>query len=204
MAKQVNPCKVITGPGVRASYLNWHEPRLNDQTDKKEYSVQGLVAKTDQYTIDRLKAAIKEAIRKKYKDNPPSGLRLPLRDGDEEDEVTGGFVREGEEYRGHYYFSATSTDQPGVVDANRVRLEEASSFVSGDYCRISCTASVYDFKDDNGARVLGIKFYLNNLMMTKRGEPLSASRVAAEEEDWGDLDDSDVQGSTDAIDSLLS
>ena len=95
MSKYVNPCKVITGPNTRWSYANVWEPRaINGGTPK--YSVSLIIPKTDTDTIEKINRGIKAAYEEgqsKLKGTSKfmpdlSDLKLPLRDGDKERNVT--------------------------------------------------------------------------------------------------------------------
>lgn len=168
--------KVITGE-VRFSYLNWAVPRLNELSQKNEYSTQIWISKKDKKTIALIEAAVVAATEKKWGATAPAKLKNPLRDGDEETTEKGVPVAPG------FFFMNIRTDQkPGVVDADRQHLIEADDFVSGDYGRVSMTAYGYDQKGNRG-----VGFGWNNAQFLRKGDPLG-SRVRAEDE-FADGDD---------------
>lgn len=168
--------KVITGK-VRGSYVNLMQPRQNDMNGQKEYSLQVLVPKSDEATVNALKAAAKQAIGDKWP-TPPKGLRNPLRDGDTETKQDGTPL--GSEYAGHYFFNAKcSADKhkPTVIDKAGNELFEHDSVKSGDFFRVSVNAYAYD---KSGNR--GVSFGLNNVQLVERGESLGSTRMTAQDE----------------------
>jgi len=169
--------KVTTGK-VRASYVNVFKPRLNDLSNKEEYSMVILIPKTDKKTVDALNDAIQEKVAAKWGAKPPLKMRLPLRDGDEE--------KPGDEaYENHYFMTVKTYDRPGIIDRNMQDVLDESEFISGDYCRCTINASAYDVKGNRG-----VSFWLNNVQILCKGEPLtSKARAINEFSQWTDDDD---------------
>lgn len=166
--------KIITGKG-RMSYLNWAAPKLNELSGKQEYSTEFLISKSDATTIANIKAAMKAALDKKWKNGKyPSGLKNPLRDGDTETKQDGSSL--GEQYKGHYFIRCKSNEQPGVVGPDGQPIMAANDFVSGDYGRLSITAYAYS----QGANH-GVAFWLNNIQMLEKGESLGGKVSAADD-----------------------
>ena len=176
--------KVITGPKTRWSYANvWNPKSINGSTPK--YSVSLIVPKSDTKTVNKIKAAIKEAYEEglsKLKGNSKSApalsiLKTPLRDGDLErpdDPV----------YKNAYFINANATMAPGIVDKDRQEIIEHSEVYSGVYGRASITFYAFN---SNGNK--GIACGLNNLQKIADGEPLGSRKRA--EDDFADLDDED-------------
>ena len=165
--------KVVTNR-VRFSYLNVFAPRLNDLSGKTEFSTQVLVPKSDTATVNALKAALTAALKAKFGDKKPAGIKNPLKDGDAP--VAEGGKELGPEYAGHYYFSCKcSADKPPqVVDHEGQALMSAKDFVSGDFGRVSVTAFAYDVKVNKG-----VSFWLNNVQMLEKGDSLGGGATTA-------------------------
>lgn len=176
--------KVITGPKTRWSYANvWNPKSINGSTPK--YSVSLIVPKSDTKTVNKIKAAIKEAYEEglsKLKGNSKSApalsiLKTPLRDGDLErpdDPV----------YKNAYFINANASMAPGIVDRDRQEIIDHSEVYSGVYGRASITFYAFN---SNGNK--GIACGLNNLQKIADGEPLGSRKRA--EDDFADLDDED-------------
>lgn len=176
--------KVITGPKTRWSYANvWNPKSINGSTPK--YSVSLIVPKSDTKTVNKIRAAIKEAYEEglsKLKGNSKSApalsiLKTPLRDGDLErpdDPV----------YKNAYFINANATMAPGIVDKDRQEIIDHSEVYSGVYGRASITFYAFN---SNGNK--GIACGLNNLQKIADGEPLGSRKRA--EDDFADLDDED-------------
>ena len=176
MSNYVNPCKVITGPSTRWSYVNiWDPKSINGGTPK--YSVSLLIPKTDTETIRKIREAIRAAYEEGANKLRGSGrtvpaledLKMPLRDGDKD-------RKDDPTYAGCMFINANSTTPPGIVDAALNPILERSEVYSGVYGRASIT--LYAF-NSNGNR--GIACGLNNLQKIRDGEPLG-SRSRAEDD----------------------
>ena len=176
--------KVITGPKTRWSYANvWTPKSINGSTPK--YSVSLIIPKSDTKTVNKIKAAIKEAYEEglsKLKGNAKAApalsvIKTPLRDGDLE--------RSGDPvYANSYFINANATTAPGIVDKNREDIIDHSEVYSGVYGRASITFYAFN---SNGNK--GIACGLNNLQKIADGEPLGGKKKAAD--DFADCDDDD-------------
>lgn len=172
--------KVVTGE-VRFSYAHVWEPASINGGDER-YSVSILIPKSDQKTIIDIEKAIKAAKEmgrtSKFGGKIPGGLKLPLRDGDEDrpdDEV----------YAGHYFINANCKTKPGLVYKNGQPIIDSTEFYSGCYGHASIT--FYPF-NTNGNK--GIACGLNHLMKTADGDPLGG-RAKAEDDFKGLIDSED-------------
>jgi len=176
-----NTTKVVTQKGVRFSYCHVFEPAAITEGQEEKYSVAILIPKKDKITIDKInkavQAAIEEGKNKTFGGKIPKKLKLPLRDGDEED-------RDGEEYENHYFVNASSTSRPGIVDENLNEILDRDEFYSGCYGRASVV-----FKAFNKNGNTGVACYLNNLQKTADGERLGGSKASAQEDFGSDEDD---------------
>ncbi|MBU2249360.1 MAG: DUF2815 family protein [Gammaproteobacteria bacterium] len=175
---------------VRFSYLNAFEPKENP-SGKLKYSVSILIPKSDEAGIKAIHAAINHAVQKGIDDNKFTkaqvpGLRLPLRDGDEEHEAG----NRGPEYQGHFFMNASSDSKPGVVKAQKdsapVPIFDPDEFFSGCYGRADVNFFPY-----NQAGNRGVGVGLNNLMLVKEGERLDGRMKA--EDAFADYTDEGVE-----------
>jgi len=162
---------------VRFSYLNCFEPKPTPSGDLK-YSVSMLVSKEDKEGIKALQSAINDAVQKGIENNKftqaqVKGLRLPIRDGDEEFDQG----NRGPEYKGCFFINATSKNKPGVVkaqkDSSPVPIFDPDDFYSGCYGRADVNFFPY-----NQAGNRGVGCGLNNLLMVKEGERLDGRQKA--------------------------
>jgi hypothetical protein len=167
----MNSTKVVTGE-CRASYVNVFKPRLNELNGKEEFSMVLLVPKSDAATVQKLKDAIAQAKADKWQAKVPPGVQSPVHDGDGE-KPNGGVY--GDECHGHWVINLKSKSRPGIVDKAMRDVIDPNAFVSGDYCRVSINAYGYD-----QARK-GVAFGLNNIQVTRKGEPLSSRSSAADD-----------------------
>lgn len=183
MAETQDKRRVVTGK-VRFSYLNVFTPRQSDTVGAPpKYSLTILLPKSDVDTYSRIMAAIEAAKQygkektQKWGGKIPTGLHLPLHDGDglKEDSQE----PYGPECKGCWVFTASSADKPELVDANLNPILSQADFYSGIYGR----AAVQFFPYAN--RKIGIGCALGNLQKLEDGEPLAATAVKASK-DFGD------------------
>ena len=156
---------------ARISYAKIFKPEKNDLSGKEEYSCMVLVPKADTKTVSALKNAIKTAIKGRFGDKQPKGIRIPLRDGDKNGD---GGVPSGAEagqapYGDHYFINCKNTRQPAIVDQKRRDILDPNQIVSGDYVRVSVNAFGYDNKSK------GVSFGLNAVQLVRKGDPLGSS-----------------------------
>lgn len=179
--------KVITGKG-RLSYAYIWEPHTSEESDSNEpkYSTSFLFPKTDAETIAKIKAAINEAVKqgiqKYWGGKKPANLKLPIRDGDKEAD------EKGEDYKGNYFFNASTKKAPEIVDQKRRPIVDEDEVYSGCYARIS--VNFYPF-NKNGNK--GVAVGLNNIQKWADGEPLGTARSKAED-DFDALESGDDSG----------
>ena len=178
MAK-VHGTKVTTGV-VRLSYANVWEPRSINGSDPK-YSCSILIPKNDTETVEAIKAAIEQAIQdgiaSKWNGKKPAGLKLPLRDGDED-------RPDDENYKGMYFINANSKQPPQIVDRAVKPILDQTEVYSGCYVRVS--VNFYAF-NQNGNR--GVACGLGNIQKVKDGDSLMGRSNAADDFDAEDDDD---------------
>lgn len=189
--------QVTTGI-VRFSYAHLLEPYAAQPGQDEKYSVQLLIPKDDEKTLGKINAAIaaaKEAGKaSKWNGKIPGGLKISLRDGDEEKDVDDTEPM----YKHMMFMNVSSKTKPGIVgtlrgeDGRLKPLEDESEIYSGMYGRASINFFAYN---SNGSK--GISAGLNNIQKTKDGERLGGGHSKAEDDfdDWDDdTEDDDLLG----------
>jgi len=163
--------EALITPEFRAAFVWVFEPREGDNGDK--YELVMIFPKTTD--IAPLKQAAAKAAREKWGDAAGKmKLDSPFHDGTEKVD------REGNLYDGFgpdvVYVRASSTYQPGLVDANLKPIIDKTAFYSGCFARAEVNAFAYD---RNGKR--GISFGLRNLQKLRDGAALGFQRAKAED-----------------------
>ncbi len=168
---------------VRFSYLHVFEPYKAKDSDREDYTATLLIPKSNIALVASVRKAIQEAyenaVTEKWGGKRPAKYFDPLQDGDEPKDD--GEPR-GEAYEGHYFLHAKSRNQPGIVDRNLQPILSEEEFFSGCYGYASISFS--GFNHESGKK--GISCFLNNLLMTREGEPLGGARISAAN-DFADL-----------------
>ena len=183
----------ITTGKVRFSYVNLFSPRASTQDGVPgKYGVTLLIPKSDQFTIEKIKAAIIEAKLSYEAKNAgkklPKTLKTSLHDGDGERPTGGEF---GPECKGCYVITVNSNTPPIVVDANKQQILDQREVYSGCYGRAVINFYVYN---TNGN--IGVTAGVNGIMKLHDGDPLSGGVVTDADWDdgWEDDDDDDLLG----------
>ncbi|ASZ73363.1 hypothetical protein SEA_LUCKYBARNES_46 [Brevibacterium phage LuckyBarnes] len=175
--------KVITNP-VRLSYTHILEPSVSFENGPSKYSTVILVPKDDTETIDKIKAAQKQALEDgkstKFNGKIPANWKNTFRDGDEEADL-----EKNPEYAGHYFMSvsANADRRPGIVDAQLQPVMDPDQVYSGVYARVSINAFAFNTQGNKG-----VSFGLNNVMVLGYGDRLAGGATA--EADFADFADS--------------
>lgn len=158
MAEKQTITKVIT-PKFRLSFPELFEPKAFDGQAPK-YSIQMLFdKKTD---LSPLKAAVKKAIVDKWGQNPPKGLVLPFKDGNEKD-------LEG--YEDKIVVSASTKFKPQVVDQKVEPILVADDIYAGCYARAAINAYAWEYKNAKGQVMKrGVSFNLESVQKLAEGE----------------------------------
>lgn len=189
----------IVTPPFRVSFPHVFEKNQYGDNEPK-YSIQ-MLWDPSKFTVkdkkawklikERLNEVAEETFKKPY-NKLPANVRKPLRDGAEKEHL------EGYE-EGMVFASASSKQQPGLIDRDKQDIISDSDFYAGCYARATITVFPYTEKGK------GIAFGLQNIQKLGDGESLTG-RVAAEDEDWGDdpegVWDEDVIGDDDEDDIL--
>ena len=166
----------VTGE-VRFSYVNLVTPRVPTNGGEPKYSATLLIPKSDTVTKAKLDAAINAAIQKgvseKWGGQMPARPHVPVYDGDGVRDNGESF---GPECKGHWVLTASSKQQPGVVDRNVQRVIDTTKIYSGmyGYAQLNCFAYL-----NAGKRGVGIG--LQNVQIIRDGEQLAGNRQAPED-----------------------
>lgn len=173
--------KVVTGE-VRLSYCNLFEAKTINGGDVAKYSVCLLIPKSDTQQIKQLEDAIQKEIKAetagKFK-NKIKGLKLPLRDGDED--------RDGAEYEGHMFINVLSTTKLIImgVDGAEILQPALNVVYSGCYARVSFNLYAFDVRGNRG-----VAAGLNAVKKTRDGDNLGGAYTEANTAE--DFDDDDL------------
>ncbi|MHC1696012.1 MAG: DUF2815 family protein [Eubacteriales bacterium] len=170
------PTQVTTNE-VRISYEHLLRPYVKKQGDEPKYSATLLIPKSDVITRQRIDAAIQAAIQEgvtsRWNGVRPPSVPLPIHDGDGVRPSDG--LPFSDECRGHWVISASSKQQPDIVDLSLQKILDATQVYSGIYARVNINFFAYF---SNGKK--GIGCGLGPVQKTRDGEPLGG-RTSAEE-----------------------
>ena len=168
----------ITINGVRFSYCNLFQatPPFNNPNGDLKYRTTILLPKSNVQAKalidDAIEQATVEGISKKWNGTKPPMVPNPVYDGDGTRPSDGAAY--GEECRGCWVFTASSSQRPFVVDANVQDILNPQDCYSGMYGNVSVTFYPY-----NGGGRKGIGCGLNGVQKVSDGEPLAGTRVTA-------------------------
>ncbi len=169
----------ITTGKVRFSFTNLFTPRAPQEGQgEPKYSLTILIPKSDIATIQAIQhameAAVQEGISNTFGGTRPPRLSMPLYDGDGVRPSSGEPF--GEECKGHMVMTASSLQQPSVVDVNVQPIINQAEIYSGCYGRVSLRFYAYN---KNGNK--GVGCGLGNVQKVADGEPLSGRTSAADD-----------------------
>lgn len=154
--------RISTGK-VRLSYVQVFAPSVMEEGETPKYSVQLIISKDDEFTLNRVKSAIDAATKagaaSKFGGKVPKGLKTPLRDGDTE--------RDGEEYENCFFLNAKTTTQPPVIGRDMQPVMSKDEVYSGCFARANVNFYAYNHKGSKGIAV-----GLNSIMKLADGERL--------------------------------
>jgi hypothetical protein len=164
--------KVVTGL-VRLSYLKVWQPEA-DESGKKFYKACLLIPKKDKATLKKIEDAVEAAIAAKWGSKRPKGIKLPLRDGDDE--------KDGAEFENMMFLNCKSARKPGLLNASREEILDEDEVYSGAWGKVSINLYAYERPDGKGVAV-----GLNAIQKLKDDENLSGGGWSAD--DFEDEDD---------------
>lgn len=164
----------VTLEDVRFSYAHVFEPYAFDSNpEKADYSVQIIIDKSNTKALGKIKQAI-EAAKEEGKSSRwggtiPAGLRLPLRDGDEE-------RPDDANYTGKYFMNVRSKSKPQVVDRSVSPIIDPEEFYSGCYGNVSLSFYPYSASGNKG-----VSAGLGNIQKVKDGDRLGGGASASDD-----------------------
>jgi hypothetical protein len=162
--------RVVTGR-VRFSYVNLHTPRIIGDSTIPKYSLCVLINMEDDETIEKIEAAIENAIERGealWKDFDGFKIVSPLRSGNLE-------RPDQKEFIDHYFLNAATRFRPAVVDKNVQEIDPVEVY-SGCYGRASLEFYPYN---QNGN--MGIGCGLRNVQKYEDGEHLAGRSSALDD-----------------------
>lgn len=159
-------------PNFRAGYLAVFKPRASKNPDgtmgAPKYSVRALFPPgTD---LKAMKEAAKAAAVEKFGEKLPKVMRPPFRlNSDLENPVQG----IGDDWI-VMTFSTNADNAPGLVDQRNQDIIDEKTIFSGCWFRAQVRPAGYD-----NAGNKGVSFFLQNLQLVKKDEPLGGGRMPA-------------------------
>ncbi len=163
-----------TTPAFTASFPALFEATGSPGFDPK-FSVTMIWDKAED--LSKLKGVCQAAINKKWGDNPPANIQLPMKDGDGKLDKDG---KQRPEFEGKKFAVAKANPDspPKVVDVNLNPILDKSEIYGGCKLRAAVSAYAWEFAGKNG-----VSLYLGNVQKVGDGEAFgTASSV---EDDFG-------------------
>jgi len=160
----------LTPVGI-ASFITLKEPRtLNENTEPK-YSINIIFDKAAQNTpeFQALEQGIEEAVKARWPNRIPPGLRSPFRDGAEKEGIYEGY------HAGQIFINPWSKAKPGVVDIQRQDMLNLDEVYAGWTCRANVRPFAYDTAGKRGVSLL-----LDNVQFLRPGKRLDGRKAAAD------------------------
>ncbi len=184
MAEKLLTCEVR----LAFSYLFKMRPPMEGGGGEPKYAATLIFdeagAKSPQFLA--LQGAVKAAVKEKWGDKVPTGLRNPFRKNEE---------RSADGYKGFpdggFFINVSSKQKPGVVDRNLNEVIDEKDVYSGCYIRASLNVFAYDKAGNRG-----VAFGLNNVQKIRDGESLGGR--TRPDEDFKPLGDDGGSGSAGA------
>lgn len=170
----------ITISNVRLSYCNLFQPRppMGDPNGTPKYSCTVLVPKTNvqaKALIDEaIQKAIEAGVSSKWNGVRPPMPAIPVHDGDGVRPSDGSPF--GEECKGMWVFTASSNQQPFVVDGQVQPIINPTEVYSGIWANININFFPY-----NAAGKKGVGCGLNGVQKLRDDQPLGAGKITAQE-----------------------
>ena len=160
--------KLVT-PEFRAAFVSVVRATASRVSpDNKKYGIKAVFSPTTDITA--LKKAAEEAVKEKWPNGAPKGLRSPFRTNDElENPVVG-----VEDDAMVITFSSPENRRPGLVDRNLQDIIDETEVYAGCFLRAQVRPYAYDKAGNKG-----VAFGLENVMKTRDGDPLGSGRMPA-------------------------
>lgn len=165
----------VVTPKGRFSFPHLAKPDTDGQYADDKFKVTILIPKTAD--LSKLKAAIMDCAKQAWpsKQLKPKDLMLPLRDGDEKDNLDG--------YPGNIFITAKSKRRVLCVDAARDNID-AEEVYGGCYGRLVLTAMSYEQKGRPG-----VTFLLDTVQKLEDGDKFGKGGGNVSALDDGEFDD---------------
>lgn len=177
----------IVTPKGRFSFPHLEKPDSTGQYADDKYKVSILIPKDADLTP--LKKAVMQCAKEAWpkRNLKPTDLaHLPLRDGDEKENLDG--------YPGHIYITAKSKKRRRVVDVNRNDIDPSEVY-GGCYGRLVLTAMSYE----QGGKP-GVTFLLDIVQKLEEGEPFGGGGANVSVLDDGEFEGDTSSGSSNDVD----
>lgn len=164
----------IRTPKFRVSFPELFEAKAFEDKAPK-FSIKMLFDKTTD--LSQMKNAVKAMVKEKWGDNPPKGLSLPFRDGNE---------KELDSHKDKIVVSASSKFKPIVIKAKfqngvPVPITDPNEIYAGCYAIASISPYAWEYKNKQGAVMKrGVSFNLTAVQKTGEGERFSKLPDASE------------------------
>lgn len=166
------PTRLVTEE-VRFSYVSLLSPKPSNFGGEPKYQTTILLPKSDLATKAKIDAAIEAAKQvgkdKKWGGVIPPMVASPIHDGDGVRPSDG--MPFGQECRGHWVFSASTTRKPEIIDLEGNGIIDPTQIYSGMYGRIALNFAAYFV---NGKKGIGC-YIATNVQKTRDGNPLGSS-----------------------------
>lgn len=159
----------LTTGKVRLSYCHVWEPATPQNGGDPKYSVTILIPKNDVNTLNTIYAEMESVkqtgVSSVWGGSLPPIVKIPLYDGDGVRPSGEAF---GAECKGHMVITASSKNQPQIVDLNVQPILNRADVYSGCYARVNMNFFAY-----NQAGNRGLGCALNCIQKLEDGEPLA-------------------------------
>ena len=167
-------------PKFRVSYPHLFKPKLNELSNKYEFTVHALFPKNT--NMKPFEKAIDAAVKDMWNGKKPAKFRHPIKDGDEMDNP---------QYEDHWVISfKSSEDYPPRVVTRRKNSDgkfidaTPKEFYGGCYAHAVVNAFAYDTKVNKG-----VSFGLINIQKLEDGEKFGGAGGSIAEKDFADFED---------------
>lgn len=170
----------ITISNVRLSYCNLFQPKapMGDPNGTPKYSCTVLVPKSNVQAKalidDAIQKAIEAGVSSKWNGVRPPMPAIPVHDGDGVRPSDGSPF--GEECKGMWVFTASSTQPPFVVDGQVQPIINPAEGYSGIWANININFFPY-----NAAGKKGVGCGLNGVQKLRDDQPLGGGKITAQE-----------------------
>ena len=161
---------ILTPPGT-ASFLNLQKPRPVVMGGEPRYGLTLIFDKAQQARPEfgALQRAIDAALKDRWPQKLPVGLRSPFHDGAEKADKYQGYKA------GDLFISPWSKDKPGAVNARKEDIIDWTEFWAGWLVR----ANVRPFAYDQGGNK-GCNLFLDSVQFLRPGKRLDDRKAASE------------------------